>query len=261
MLIKNILLTCCVLVSSVTVLLAADNTEAMAGHTPQRPVGKLSFSYSEQKAEYRDIEGCIRNTIDTNLPLQSLLNSSLKKGDLKVVLDEPHRIGLGGACYMPSERSILISSHPNSLFGGIGALDADLGQQLNDKYKIKSFMFELGNSVNTATHAVHTWDYSDGDAYAMAMEMAEANTHEIIREAVSHEYAKGGLCNSTIFVQSSQEKEKKMHAQKDSHYQFYIKQYHDKFFYNKFWYYSRKPAVYVPVLSALSLMAYSLSQR
>ena len=252
---KNILLACCLMASFLSPLFAADGQEGIR----QKTSGRLSFSYNEKKEEYVAIESRIRNTLKDNSFLQTLLDRSLQNGDLKVVLDDP--LGLCEATYIPSERSIFISSKPCSWLDELRAESPDLAQQVDNAYKTKCFMFELGNSLHTSL-PTYAYQYPDADAYAFALATAEATSREIIREAVNHEYRKGGFCNVAIFAPDSQKEIFRKYQDRTSlHYQIYVRYYNDNFFENKFWYYSRKPVVYIPLVGALSWIACRVFNR
>lgn len=206
----------------------------------QTPSGTLSFIYEMAYPEHSEkLAPWLISKIDSNREAKNLLNLSLKNGDLKVLLMQ-ERHNHGG--YSHDDRRIelqiafLTLRFNDAMSISHDLLDGDFGCN----HILRTFIFELGNSVNESLHKIWWTDYPNAETYARAVEVAEFETQAITIPVFEHGV---NFCNwhPGAFVHSDLDVLKKIaYEDIDEHYQFYVNQYNQDYIYNTVGYYLGK---------------------
>ncbi len=252
--------------------------------------GTLSFVHENNMPDGSAILGCwLQEMLNSNGEAKKLLNSTLRNGNIRVVLKQP---GTGGycpqqGCYMTSNREICLNidsmtrrkklDFDDQRISLFRELDAN---KIEDTYKVLSnhgffsdsateiiadymfyidkmlllntFIFELGNSVNESVHKVKQYNFLNGEEFATALEKAEFETQLIIRPAIKYGVSHCRW-NSVAFAytKDTEELKKYCYTDKGPHYQGYVKAYNRNRVRNKALYYLKNNPTF---LSAATLL-------
>jgi hypothetical protein len=202
--------------------------------------GTLSFAYDEKYPLHCEkLEDWLVKKIKSNTKANDLLDLSLNNGNLKVSFMNEH---YNHGSYLPKDRVIQLKiEFLTRMFPDTSSLtESLLNSDFGCNHILRTFIFELGNSVNNPVIMVDATHYSDAETYARAMEIAEFETQSITIPVFDYgvEFCQW---HKDAFIHSPIEELKRIaYEETDEHYQFYVAQYNNSYWPNSTIYHIRK---------------------